>query len=177
MLLNKLVPKLQVPTIYDIDLKQLWDKGIRGIITDLDNTLVGAKAPLATPELQAWLKHVQADGFKVVIISNNQRLRVQSFAEPLSVPFYFNARKPTRASFKKALDAMQLTPEQTAMLGDQMLTDVLGGNRMGLYTILVQPIALQEEGFFTKVNRRLEKIALRLMKKKSQTLSGGKNGR
>lgn len=177
MLLNKLSPKLQVRSIYDIDLKQLWNQGIRGMITDLDNTLVGAKDPLATPELKMWLKQVQDAGFKIAILSNNNRLRVEKFAEPLALPFYFSARKPIRASFSKALKHLKLTADQTAMVGDQMLTDVLGGNRMGLYTILVQPIALQDEGFFTKINRRLEKVALRMMNKKSKVLSGGKNGR
>lgn len=178
-LLNKLLPKLQVTSIYDIDLPQLWKKGIRGIITDLDNTLVGAKDPQATPELVIWLKQVQEVGFQVAIISNNNRLRVSHFAEPLSIPFISNARKPSRTSFQKALASFQLPAKQVAMLGDQMLTDVLGGNRMGLYTILVQPIALNDEGFFTRINRRLEKIALKFMKKDTEMemITGGKDGR
>jgi HAD superfamily phosphatase (TIGR01668 family) len=165
-LLNKLLPRLQVNTIYDIDLVALWEQGVRGIITDLDNTLVGAKAPLATPELIDWLKVVAQIGFQVVIVSNNNRLRVSKFAEPLSLPFIYRAKKPTSASFRRALSMMNMKPEQTAVIGDQMMTDVLGGNRMGLYTILVLPIARGDEGFFTKViNRSLEKAALTWMKR------------
>jgi HAD superfamily phosphatase (TIGR01668 family) len=163
-MLHKLVPRQQVKTIYEIVLSELWDKGIRGIITDLDNTLVGAKVPLATPELVEWLKHVQETGFKVVIVSNNREARVSKFAEPLGVPFIFAARKPSHTAFRRALDRLGLAPEQAAVLGDQMLTDVLGGNRMGLYTILVQPIALEDEGFFTRINRRVEKLAVRWMR-------------
>ncbi|MCZ8511116.1 YqeG family HAD IIIA-type phosphatase [Paenibacillus filicis] len=164
-MLKKLIPSLQVTTIYDIDLNDLWQKGCRGIITDLDNTLVGAKAPLATPELIDWLKVVGQIGFQVVIVSNNREARVTRFAEPLSLPFIYRARKPTSLSFRRALQMMKLQPEQTVVIGDQMLTDVLGGNRMGLYTILVKPISLVDEGFFTKVNRRIEKAALTIMKR------------
>lgn len=164
-LLQKLVPRLSVSTIYDIDVEHLWSSGIRGIITDLDNTLVGARDPHATPELIEWLKQVQQLGFKVVIVSNNHRARVSTFAEPLSIPFIYRAKKPTNVSFHKALKLMGIGIKQTAVIGDQMLTDVLGGNRMGLFTILVQPISVTDEGFFTKVNRRIEKLALSWMKK------------
>ncbi|MDF2961960.1 MAG: family phosphatase [Paenibacillus sp.] len=165
-MLNKLHPRLQVNTIYDIDLNALWKQGVRGIITDLDNTLVGAKAPLATPELVDWLKVVGQIGFQVVIVSNNNKLRVTKFAEPLSLPFIYRAKKPTSAAFRKAMLMMNLKPEETAVIGDQMMTDVLGGNRIGLYTILVLPIARADEGFFTKViNRSLEKVALTWMKR------------
>lgn len=165
-MLKKLVPQLRVNTIYDIDLNDLWKQGKRGIITDLDNTLVGAKAPLATPELIDWLKVVGQIGFQVVIVSNNNKPRVSKFAEPLSLPFIYRAKKPTSAAFQKAMHLMKLGPEETVVIGDQMMTDVLGGNRMGLYTILVLPIARRDEGFFTKVvNRSLEKAALTWMRK------------
>ncbi|MHC2182345.1 HAD superfamily phosphatase (TIGR01668 family) [Paenibacillus sp. PvR052] len=164
-LLNKLIPRKQVNSIYEIALNELWEQGYRGIITDLDNTLVGAKAPLATPELIDWLKVVGQVGFQVVVVSNNQRTRVTKFAEPLSLPFIYRAKKPTSASFRKALHMMNLRAEETVVIGDQMLTDVLGGNRMGLFTILVRPISLMDEGFFTKVNRRIEKAALTIMKR------------
>lgn len=164
MLFHKLAPRMQAATIYDIPLDELWSQGIRGIITDLDNTLVGAKEPLATPRLVEWLRMVQQKGFQVVIVSNNNRLRVSKFADPIVVPFIHSARKPASRSFRRAVELMRLKPEQTAVVGDQMLTDVLGGNRFGLFTILVQPIALCDEGFFTRMNRRIEKLALRFMK-------------
>ncbi|MFD0871472.1 YqeG family HAD IIIA-type phosphatase [Paenibacillus residui] len=164
-MLNKLIPRRQVNSIYDLALDELWNEGIRGIITDLDNTLVGARVPLATPELVKWLDYLQSLGFKVVIVSNNNETRVSTFAKPLNVPYIHNACKPSVQSFSKAMEWMGLKPEQIAVLGDQMLTDVLGGNRMGLYTILVQPISLVDEGFFTRINRRLEKAARALMKK------------
>lgn len=162
--MKKLVPRLSVQSIYQIDLERLWKQGIRGIITDLDNTLVGAKDPHATPELVDWLGHVKQLGFQVVIVSNNREMRVSTFASPLSIPFIFSARKPRNAAFHRAIKMMNLEPDQTSVIGDQLLTDVLGGNRLGLYTILVQPISLADEGIFTRINRRIEKIARMFMK-------------
>lgn len=165
-MLKNLIPQKRVRTIYEIDVQALWDTGVRGIITDLDNTLVGAKHPQATPELLVWLKRLQTIGFKVVIVSNNNKLRVSRFSDPLSIPYIFRAKKPGNSAFRKAMGMMSLSPQQTVVIGDQMLTDVLGGNRLGLYTILVLPIELADEGFFTKINRRIEKAALSWMKRK-----------
>ncbi|WP_207671192.1 YqeG family HAD IIIA-type phosphatase [Paenibacillus cymbidii] len=165
-MLAKLFPREQADTVYDIDLDRLWNAGIRGIITDLDNTLVGAGVALATPELHDWLARVSQQGFKLVIVSNNHHARVSSFAEPLKLPFIWRAKKPTMAAFKRALAMMELGPQQAAMVGDQLLTDVFGGNRIGLYTILVKPIAIDEEGFFTRINRRIEKKVRRMANKR-----------
>lgn len=163
-MLNKLVPRQKVKTVYEIDLAQLKKEGYKGIITDLDNTLVGAKDPHATPELIEWLKQVHEMGFQVVIVSNNRHSRVSAFAKPLELSFINSARKPTNYAFHKALNIMKLRPEQTIVVGDQMLTDVFGGNRLGLFTILVDPISINDEGFMTKINRRIEKVALAWMK-------------
>jgi HAD superfamily phosphatase (TIGR01668 family) len=165
-LLRKLIPHKSVSSIYGIDTKALWEAGVRGIITDLDNTLVGAKDPQATPQLINWLKELAKMGFKIVIVSNNNRFRVAHFSDPLSVPYIYNARKPGSQAFVRAMNIMGLKPEQTVVIGDQMLTDVLGGNRLGLYTILVVPISPRDEGFFTKINRKIEKVAVSIMRRR-----------
>ncbi|TCZ77052.1 YqeG family HAD IIIA-type phosphatase [Paenibacillus albiflavus] len=168
-MLKRFEPKLSVRTVYDIDLVKLWEQGYRGIITDLDNTLVGAKEPLATPELISWLESVKEMGFRVVIVSNNNHGRVSAFADPLHIPFIHAARKPTRTPFNKALTVLKTAPNNTIVIGDQLMTDVLGGNRMGLYTILVRPIAIKDEGIATKmINRPLEKLTLKLSRNKRQ---------
>ncbi|MBO2943312.1 YqeG family HAD IIIA-type phosphatase [Paenibacillus sp. F411] len=156
-----LIPKERVSTVFDIDLEGLYEQGYRGIITDLDNTLVGAKAPLATPELLEWFKKVKEIGFQLIIVSNNQLERVSKFATPLDIQYVHEARKPSNLPFRKAMKMMNLTADQTIVVGDQMLTDVYGGNRLGLFTILVLPIALHDEGWVTRFfNRRVERIAL-----------------
>ncbi|GKU78249.1 YqeG family HAD IIIA-type phosphatase [Paenibacillus sp. L3-i20] len=163
---ERLLPNLRVNSVYEIDLDELSSRGVRGIITDLDNTLVGAKEPLATPELVSWLDHVSSLGFKVVIVSNNNKTRVGNFAAPLGIPFIHAARKPIQRAFRKALAIMDLPADQTVMLGDQMMTDVLGGNRMGLYTILVAPVAPADEGKMTLVNRFIERFVLTILRKR-----------
>lgn len=163
---ERLLPNMRVNSVYDIQLDELHAQGVRGIITDLDNTLVGAKEPLATPKLIAWIELVRSMGFKVVIVSNNNQSRVDKFAAPLQIPFIHAARKPAARAFRQAMGILGLKAEQVAMVGDQMLTDVLGGNRMGLYTILVPPISPADEGVMTRVNRRIERIALARLRRK-----------
>lgn len=162
---ERLMPKLRVNTVFDIALDELYARGYRGIITDLDNTLVGAKAPLATPELILWFNKVKELGFKLIIVSNNNMDRVSRFAVPLNIEYVHQARKPKRSPFLKAMKKMELTPEQTIVVGDQMLTDIFGGNRLGLYTVLVLPIAVKDEGIGTRINRRVERIALTRLRK------------
>lgn len=165
LILKKLLPDLHVDTIYDIDLQALKDRNIKGIITDLDNTLIAWDRPEATPELAAWLKKVEAEGFQLTVVSNNNQRRVHAFCEPLGIPFIYRAQKPFHVSFKKAKRMMNLRPEEVVVIGDQILTDILGGNRLGLYTILVIPVA-QTDGFFTRINRNIEKGLLSIMRKK-----------
>lgn len=164
-LLRRFLPDVYVRTIYQIDLDDLKKQGRKAIITDLDNTLVGAKEPLATPELVLWLNRVEEMGFQVTIISNNQQARVSDFAKPLSLPYIYSARKPGNGAFHRAMNLLDVNPEETVMIGDQMLTDIWGGNRMGLYTILVRPISLKDESFFTRINRTIEKKIVARLKK------------
>ena len=160
------LPDAHVNSIYDIELEQLKERGIKGIIADLDNTLVGAKEPLANPKLESWFKSVKQLGIQVVIVSNNNESRVSTFAKPLSIPFIFAAKKPQNRAFRKALNLMNLSPEETAVVGDQLMTDVLGGNRSGLHTVWVKPVSAADDGFFTRMNRRMERWVLLRMKKK-----------
>lgn len=166
VLLKKFLPQLQVDSVYDIDLEALWQAGRRGIITDLDNTLVGAEVAQATPELEAWLQQTIDKGFRIVVVSNNRKERVATFAQPLSLPYIHRAQKPRRSAFKRALKQMNLTAEQVVVVGDQLLTDVFGGNRLGAQTILVKAIALDQEEIVTRMNRRIERFILARMRHK-----------
>jgi HAD superfamily phosphatase (TIGR01668 family) len=162
--MSRLIPDLYVDSVYDIDLDQMQARGVKGIITDLDNTLVRWDEPEATPKLIEWLDHVRdTRGIKVCIVSNNNNHRVERFAKPLNIPWVAKARKPKRSPFVRALDVLGTKREETVVIGDQMFTDVLGGNRMGLYTILVVPIA-DKEYIGTKVLRMMERIALRILR-------------
>jgi HAD superfamily phosphatase (TIGR01668 family) len=161
--LKKLTPDLYVKSIYHIDLDDLQRRGIRAIITDLDNTLVAWDDPLPNQRLIAWLKGAQAKGFSVYIVSNNSRDRVQKFARAFGVPAISKAIKPRRGAFRTACEAMGVEPKEAAIVGDQVFTDVLGGNRLGAYTILVVPVS-DREFFGTKIMRMLERLVLRRLK-------------
>ena len=141
MLLEKFIPSLHLHSIFDINLEQLKSRGIKGVITNLDNTLVESDSPNATEKLVSWLKDVHDHGMRVVIVSNNRQVRVSDFARPLGIPFVYEARKPWGHPFLRALRLLHTTQKDTVVVGDQLLTDVLGGNRFGMYTIWVDPIS------------------------------------
>jgi len=164
----KLTPDLYVKSVFHINLEELYQKGVRAIITDLDNTLVAWDDPLPNERLLGWLKGVQSRGFSVYIVSNNSSDRVEKFAEAFGVPAISKAIKPRRKAFRIACDSMGVTPNQTAVVGDQIFTDVLGGNRLGVYTILVVPVS-DKEFFGTKIMRAFERFVLRKLKVRGLT--------
>ncbi|SDW99365.1 hypothetical protein SAMN05444487_108143 [Marininema mesophilum] len=163
--MKRIIPDEFVQSVYEIDFNELQRRGVKGAIVDLDNTLVESTRPDATPKLVSWLDQLQGLGFKVMIVSNNKRTRVSKFAQPLRVPYIHRAKKPLSPAFKRAMRKMEIQPEQTVVIGDQLFTDVLGGNTLGLHTILVVPVS-QSEGTFTKVNRLAERVVFRWMKQK-----------
>lgn len=164
-MLKNFLPDEHVKSIFDISPEHLKSRGIKGIITDLDNTLVEWDRPNATPQLIEWFDHMKKNGILVTIVSNNHEIRVKSFSDPLNIPFIFEARKPMGRAFRRAIDLMKLKKEETVVIGDQLLTDVLGGNRSGFHTILVVPVA-QTDGFATRVNRLIERRILNWFRKK-----------
>lgn len=165
MKLTDFVPDLYHKSIYNINFQELKEAGITSIITDLDNTLVEANSPECTPQLTSWLENLKEEGFKVIILSNNNKIRVEEFAKPFSLPFIHRAMKPFNGSFKKALKILGSSANETVVIGDQLVTDIFGGKRMGLYTILVEPISIKENKT-TKINRKIESIILPLLKKR-----------
>lgn len=154
-----LCPNQFVEDIYHINLKQLAEKGIRGIIADLDNTLVPWNDNELFPEVLEWIKEVKDRGFKVCIVSNNHSERGDDLAKALNVPAIWRAVKPRRGSFRRALRIMDLKPAKVAVVGDQIFTDILGGNRLGLHTILVRPLN-KREFIVTRLIRHFEKVIL-----------------
>lgn len=164
-MLGILYPKLYVRTLQDIDLEQLKTQNICGLIFDLDNTLVAwDKKELDALTLE-WMRKVHLMGFKVVVVSNNNQYRVKTIAENLNVPYVSRALKPVKSGFRQALNLMQLETKQVAVIGDQLFTDVLGGNRLGMFTIWVESLS-NKEFIGTRITRQIEKLAVKLFKLK-----------
>lgn len=164
-MLKLFLPEEYVKSVFDITPQFLKERGIKGVITDLDNTLVEWDRPSATPQLKEWFQQLEESGIEVTIVSNNHDKRVRLFSEPLGIPFIPKARKPMGVAFRKAMKAMNLKKEEVVVVGDQLLTDVLGGNRTGLKTILVVPVA-STDGFWTRFNRKIERRILATLKRK-----------
>ncbi len=163
-MLKQFLPDQHVKSIFEISPDLLKKQGIKGIITDLDNTLVGWDEPNATPELHTWMQDMQKAGILVTIVSNNNERRVRAFSEPLKIPFISKAMKPMTRAFVKAVSDMGLAKKDVVVIGDQLLTDVWGGNRLGVHTILVIPVA-QSDGWTTRLNRRMERIILGVLRR------------
>ena len=164
-MLKHFLPNQHVKSILDINPKDLQEKGIKGIITDLDNTLVEWDRPNATPRVIKWFEEMKKNQIKVTIVSNNNEKRVKSFSDPLDIAFIFRAKKPLSLAFHRAAKQMNIKKEEIVVIGDQLLTDVLGGNRGGFHTILVVPVA-QTDGIATKFNRMVERKILNWFRKK-----------
>lgn len=159
-----LYPQLYVNTLLDIPLSELKKANIRAFILDLDNTVTCWNSSYVTGEIIDWFKKLKTEGFKACILSNNGERRVLSVAENLGIPYIHRAQKPRKGAFYRAVDLMGATIGETAVIGDQIFTDVLGGNRAGLYTILVVPIS-QREFTGTKISRFFEYWVKRDLKK------------
>lgn len=160
-----LCPRVMVDSVFDICLEDLKDQGIKGIIFDLDNTIIPWDSPDMCPEISNLLHNILQNGFKVAIVSNNWQKRVQAIAAMFNIPFVSRAYKPAKVGFNQALREMELPVNAVAVVGDQMFTDILGGNRMGFYTIWVKPINTKEF-IGTRITRQVEKLAVHMLKSK-----------
>ncbi|QQE66876.1 hydrolase [Leptolyngbya sp. BL0902] len=151
-------------SVFDLSPDLLHRHNLKGVILDVDDTLVPLRQVESDPDLIAWMTGIKAVG-KVWLVSNNVNgSRIKRIANALEVPYLTSAGKPSRRKLKQALEAMDLPPEQVAMVGDRLLTDVLAGNRLGLFTILVDPMPnLDQDQPRFSLLRTLEVALLRAM--------------
>jgi len=163
-LLSKFLPNQFVKSVFEIQPEELKDKGIKAIITDLDNTLVEWDRTHPTEQVKQWVKTMQDANIQITVVSNNNESRCQIFTQSLGIDFIPAARKPLAKAFVEATRRMGVEKDEVVVMGDQVMTDVLGGNRAGYHTILVIPVA-QTDGFWTKFNRKVERIILNKFRK------------
>ncbi|HIR14185.1 MAG TPA: YqeG family HAD IIIA-type phosphatase [Candidatus Choladousia intestinavium] len=162
-MLEKFYPDEYLDSAYDINYEEFYKKGYRGVIFDIDNTLVphGAPADERAKDLFARLKAI---GYSCCLLSNNQRPRVEMFNREIQVNFIENAHKPSRKNYRKAMELMKTREKNTLFVGDQLFTDVYGAKRTGIYSILVKPIHPKEE-IQIVLKRYLERIVLHFYRK------------
>ena len=141
---KSLYPTRYIDSSYSIDYEGLYQKGYRGIIFDIDNTLVphGFPADERAIELMKRLKEI---GYRVLFLSNNKETRVKMFNDDVDCLYIFKANKPGRQGFVKAMEKMGTDKDNTFLVGDQLFTDIWGANNAGIMSVLVKPIDKKEE--------------------------------
>ncbi len=156
-------PDIYVESAYDIDYESYYAAGYRGIIYDIDNTLVEHDAP-ATPRAVALFKRLHAIGFQLLTLSNNTERRVKMFCDEVDCRYLYKAAKPKRTGYLRAMEIMGTNRTNTLFIGDQLFTDVWGANRSGIKSILVKPIS-KKERFQIVLKRIPERLLLYLYRR------------
>lgn len=159
-------PDHYVASTYVIDFEKLYKKGYRGIIFDIDNTLVPHGEP-SDERAEALFLRLKALGFQTCLLSNNGEERVKLFNQKVQTNYIYDAHKPSRKNYREAMKRMGTNRETTVFVGDQLFTDVWGAKRTGISNFLVKPIHPREE-IQIVLKRYLEKIVLHFYKKKEQ---------
>jgi uncharacterized protein len=129
---------------------------IQGLVLDVDDTIVPIGSRLVQPELALWIDQIRQIGPLCLVTNNPSQVRISSIANSLSLPYFLSAGKPSRRKLRQAVADMQLAPAQVAMVGDRVFTDVLAGNRLGMFTILIEPMMKDKTSFGFDVLRRIE---------------------
>lgn len=152
---QKFLPDYYYPDLASITPSQLTALGIRGLVMDIDNTIVTYDDPEPTPAAQAWFDAVTAAGIRISFVSNNDHARVERFNRNLGFPAYAKSGKPMTANIRRVMDEMGTDPGNTALIGDQIFTDIWAAKRAGLTAFLVDPIKDKTSLFF-RCKRALE---------------------
>lgn len=153
----RMMPNEKVKSAYDIEYEKLYAKGYRGIIFDIDNTLVPNEAP-ADDRAIALFKRLHQIGFRTMLLSNNRsRKRVEKFKEDVKASYcLWGANKPVKLGYRAGMQMLGTDQSSTVFIGDQIFTDMMGGLQAGMYTILTSPIDKTSDDITIKLKRRLE---------------------
>ncbi len=161
--MQNFIPDIYQKSIYDIDYQKLKKKGIKCLLFDLDNTLVPVKTVAPTKKVKELFQLLEKD-FKIIILSNSGKKRLIPFKEGLNVDTSFSSHKPFKKKYLKIMKIYGFKYHEIAAIGDQLLTDICGANRVGVTSILVHPIG-EYEKIWTKINRFFESFVYRKLRK------------
>ena len=153
-------PEFWLRNVLSIDSDFLKENGIEALILDLDNTLSMHGNPMEEEGITDWLSEMKALGVKMMVVSNNTNKRVAPLAKKLGLEFVANGAKPLTFGINKAMKSLGAEKKKTAVVGDQIFTDVMGGNFAGLKTILVEPFHI-EKGILFKLKRAAESVVFK----------------
>ena len=166
-MLNYLFPDYRFESITQIHCDWLREQRICNLLLDVDCTLKYYRSKTVEPEIAVWLTRKRNQGFQICLLSNGRRRRIQPLAEELDLPFLAPAYKPFPSGCRKAMQMLYVDPRFTALIGDQIFSDVLAANLAGIRSILVKPMRPQEEPFFARVKRPFERYVLKFYEKQA----------
>ena len=168
-MIKKLIPDYVFKTIYDIPLEKLYEDGIRLILTDLDNTLISYAETLPHEKLFEWKKKIEELGFEFILVSNSRKDRVDKFAKAFDIPYQKFSTKPLKRGIKRAMKKIatkKYDKNQVLLIGDQLMTDILGAKRCKIKAGLIHPVDKSSDIKATRLNRKMEQFFLKRIKKK-----------
>lgn len=165
-MLKIFTPNKYIKSFKELDLNELKTNNIKLLICDIDNTLVAHDEAHPNDDVYAFIEKVRKSGLDFCFISNNKKDRVELFAKSLKVKTYHFAKKPLKITYRKIMKDYNVRGENIACIGDQIMTDVLGGNRNKIYTILTAPL-VERDITSTKVNRIFENYVFKQLEKKN----------
>lgn len=162
--MKKLIPNAYQKDILNINYEKLKEKKVKILIFDFDNTIMEYKNTNLKKEIEELLKKLKKD-FEIYVVSNSIKTKkLEPICEKLDITFVNKSMKPLKKGYKK-LEIDNIKPSQIAAIGDQLLTDVYGANKMGYYSILTDPLKKENEVISTKFNRMIENIIMKKTKK------------
>lgn len=163
--MEKYVPDMYQKSIYAIDYNKLKSRGIKCLLFDLDNTIVPIKIKTPSDKIKELFSNLKEMGFKVILFSNSPKSRLKPFKDELQVDCSASSKKPNPKKFLQVLNIYGFGVSEVAIIGDEILTDIVGGNKIGITTILVNPIG-KKDFFLARIRRRIEKRIMKKLRKK-----------
>ena len=161
-----LLPDIKLERVTDITVELLKKYGIEALILDVDNTLSTHHGEILTDGLPQWLEYIKENGIRLTVLSNSKEKRVKPFAEKITLDYISLGLKPLPFGYIRAVKKLKKKRKNIAIVGDQIFTDIIGGNCVGVKTVLLTPIK-PEDGFSFKIRRKLEKFIFKVFKVKN----------
>ena len=169
--MEKYVPDIYTKSIYSIDYDKLKERGIKCILFDLDNTIAPITIKQPTKKIKDLFVELKNKGFKLIIFSNNNKTRLKPFKDELEVDCAFSCKKPMKKKYEIILKDYKYSISEVVIIGDNIVTDILGGNKVGITTILVNPIS-NKECLIAQATRLIEKGVIKRLSKKDLFMRG-----
>lgn len=158
---RRLFPTYYASSVEDVTPEFIRACGCSAVLSDIDNTISHVDAPDAVPMAEEWMRRIREAGIAFALISNNDPPRVEPFAQKYGAEFVCHAQKPQTGGYREIAARLARAPEQCLVVGDQLFTDVLGGNAAGMRTVIVDPLCESEDPLDFRKRRKMEKLLLR----------------